>query len=160
MFSKACTPQGCFESPVVQTARSKHHWSTVNNDRLLITLMSETMPTSPRAVNIGHSPLLQSVTPAILDPARQSELLQARRKFSSSLESDVLDYLHYGPQQLEECVKHLHTMFSNIANNPNEPKYRRVSCNLHVRLTGWPYTLLIYMIQQVTQMQLECTKHS
>jgi hypothetical protein len=82
-------------------------------------------------VNVGHSPLLQqaAATPAAAAaPAgpQQAELLNARRKFSSTLESDVLDYLHYGPAQLEDCVTTMHTIFNNIVLHPDEPKYRKV----------------------------------
>eukprot|EP00882_Tetradesmus_deserticola_P001525 GHRQ01001647.1.p1 GENE.GHRQ01001647.1~~GHRQ01001647.1.p1 ORF type:complete len:210 (+),score=80.39 GHRQ01001647.1:172-801(+) len=88
---------------------------------------------SPRgAVNVGHSPLLQQApaTPAAAADAgqspRQAELSNARRKFSSTLESDVLDYLHYGPAQLEDCVTTMHTIFNNIVTHPDEPKYRKI----------------------------------
>jgi hypothetical protein len=85
-------------------------------------------------VNVGHSPLLQqaaATTPAAAasDAAagpRHAELMNARRKFSSTLESDVLDYLHYGPAQLEDCVTTMHTIFNNIVLHPDEPKYRKV----------------------------------
>lgn len=50
----------------------------------------------------------------------------ARRKFASSLEANVLDYLHYHALQLEECVRTLHTLFSNVVQHPDEHKYRRV----------------------------------
>lgn len=85
---------------------------------------------SPRgAVNVGHSQLLQGPTspeaPLYVD--KQKYLLDARRKFSSCLESDVLDYLHYHPSQLEDCVTTLHKLFSNIVEHPEDPKYRRVS---------------------------------
>jgi hypothetical protein len=94
-------------------------------------------PGSPKgAVNVGHSPLLQqaAATPAAAAAAaaaapagpQQAELLNARRKFSSTLESDVLDYLHYGPAQLEDCVMTMHTIFNNIVLHPDEPKYRKV----------------------------------
>lgn len=56
----------------------------------------------------------------------ERELLDARRKFSSSLESNVLDYLHYSPLALEDCVKTMHTLFSNIIDHPDDQKYRRV----------------------------------
>jgi hypothetical protein len=85
-------------------------------------------------VNVGHSPLLQqaaAAAPAGAAPAaaagpQQAELLDARRKFSSTLESNVLDYLHYGPAQLEDCVTTMHTIFNNIVLHPDEPKYRKV----------------------------------
>jgi hypothetical protein len=91
-------------------------------------------PSSPRgAVNVGHSPLLQQAAAAAPQAAaapvaspRQAELLNARRKFSSTLESDVLDYLHYGPSQLEDCVTTMHTIFNNIVMHPEDLKYRKV----------------------------------
>lgn len=49
-----------------------------------------------------------------------------RRQFSSKLEGSVLDYLHYSPQALEDCVKTMHTLFSNILEHPDDPKYRKV----------------------------------
>jgi hypothetical protein len=61
------------------------------------------------------------------DHAVERELLDARRKFSSNLESNVLDYLHYGPQALEDCVKTMLTLFSNILEHPDDPKYRKVT---------------------------------
>jgi hypothetical protein len=80
-------------------------------------------------MNVAHSPLLQ--TPTVVaagqpDHALERELLDARRKFSSSLESNVLDYLHYGPQALEDCVKTMHTLCNNILEHPEDPKYRKV----------------------------------
>lgn len=87
-------------------------------------------PTSPRgAVNVGHSQLLQSPTSPQGTPHldKQQDLLDARRKFNSCLESDVLDYLHYHPSQLEDCVTTLHKLFTNILEHPEDDKYRRVS---------------------------------
>lgn len=82
-------------------------------------------------MNVSHSPLVQSsaARPAVQptrDAAVERELLDARRKFSSSLESNVLDYLHYSPLALEDCVKTMHTLFSNIIDHPDDQKYRRV----------------------------------
>jgi hypothetical protein len=91
-------------------------------------------------MNVAHSQLLQAAAAAPAaeggahatasahvqhSPARERELLEARRKFSSSLESRVLDYLHYSPQALEDCVRTLHTLFANIVEHPDEPKYRK-----------------------------------
>jgi hypothetical protein len=89
-----------------------------------------------RAMNVAHSPLVQATTAVSAsqpDYALERELLDARRKFSSSLESSVLDYLHYGPQALEDCVKTMHTLCSNILEHPEDPKYRKVG--QHRRLT-------------------------
>lgn len=91
-------------------------------------------------MNVGHSPLLQQAAAATAGAAaapagaaasaaqgaRHAELLNARRKFSSTLESDVLDYLHYGPSQLEDCMTTMHTIFNNIVLHPDEPKYRKI----------------------------------
>lgn len=100
--------------------------------------MADQQQQQHRAMNVSHSPLVQqqqstahpdantAPTAAQLDAAKQRELLDARRKFSSSLESNVLDYLHYGPQALEDCVKTMHTLFSNILEHPDDPKYRKV----------------------------------
>jgi flavin-dependent dehydrogenase len=97
--------------------------------------------TSPRGggTNLAHSSALLAATaaasagaaaaPAQQQPSAavvQRELLDARRKFSSSLESNVLDFLHYSPLALEECVRTLHTLFDNVLQHPEEPKYRRV----------------------------------
>jgi hypothetical protein len=86
------------------------------------------------AQNLSHSPLVQqSAAPqhpsaaAADHAALERELLDARRKFSSSLESNVLDYLHYSPQALEDCVKTMHTLNSNILEHPEDPKYRKVA---------------------------------
>lgn len=87
-------------------------------------------PSSPKgAVNVGHSQLLQSPTSAegVVHTTKEKSLLEARRKFNSCLESDVLDYLHYHPSQLEDCVTTLHRLFSNIIEHPEDQKYRRVS---------------------------------
>lgn len=86
------------------------------------------------AQNVSHSPLVQQ-SAAVPHPsaaaadhaALERELLDARRKFSSSLESNVLDYLHYSPQALEDCVKTMHTLCSNILEHPDDPKYRKVA---------------------------------
>lgn len=82
-------------------------------------------------MNVSHSPLVQAPAVTVVskqpDHLIERELLDARRKFSSSLESNVLDYLHYSPQALEDCVKTMHTLFSNIMEHPDDPKYRRVS---------------------------------
>ncbi|GBF97399.1 hypothetical protein Rsub_09564 [Raphidocelis subcapitata] len=51
----------------------------------------------------------------------------ARRKFSSALESNVLDYLHYAPAVLEQCVSTLHKVFSNVLENGAEDdKFKKV----------------------------------
>jgi hypothetical protein len=85
----------------------------------------------PRAMNVSHSPLVQAPAVSVVlkqpDHLIERELLDARRKFSSSLESNVLDYLHYSPQALEDCVRTMHTLFSNIMEHPDDPKFRRVS---------------------------------
>eukprot|EP00879_Flechtneria_rotunda_P004262 GHRR01004511.1.p1 GENE.GHRR01004511.1~~GHRR01004511.1.p1 ORF type:complete len:215 (+),score=64.33 GHRR01004511.1:164-808(+) len=89
--------------------------------------MSEQL--SPRAVNVGYSPLLQhsaDVTANHAHYAREKDLIDARRKFSSTLEGNVLDYLHYYPQQLEDCIKTLYILFSNIVQHPDDPKYKRI----------------------------------
>lgn len=87
-------------------------------------------PTSPRgAVNVGHSQLLHSPTSPQEKQhvVKHQDVLDVRRKFNSSLESDVLDYLHYHPSQLEDCVTTLHRLFSNIVEHPDDSKFRRVS---------------------------------
>lgn len=109
-------------------------------------------PESPRAVNVSHSPLLQPqqqqqtvTSPRQEGGGKQKELLEARRKFSSSLESDVLDYLHYHPAQLEDCVKTLHTIFNNIVTYPDDAKYRRVgSCPVRGGTACWVTAMLAY----------------
>jgi len=53
-------------------------------------------------------------------------LLEARRKFASHLDNVVLDYKHYHPSQLDACVGTLHTIFGNVVQNPEEPKYRKI----------------------------------
>eukprot|EP00775_Hariotina_reticulata_P005438 gene5438-5671_t len=87
-------------------------------------------PTSPKAaVNVQHSLLLDSQTTqadAHTQYHRQTKITEQKRKFSSCLESSVLDYLHYHPSQLEDCVKTLHTLFSNVVLYAEDPKYRKV----------------------------------
>lgn len=90
--------------------------------------------TKHMAQNVSHSPLVQQSaaaphpSAAAADHAAlERELLDARRKFSSSLESNVLDYLHYSPQALEDCVRTMHTLCSNILEHPDDPKYRKVA---------------------------------
>lgn len=51
---------------------------------------------------------------------------EARRKFSSALETNVLDYLHYGPAVLETCVATLEKIFGNALDNPEDDKYGKV----------------------------------
>lgn len=121
-------------------------------------------PTSPRgAVNVGHSQLLQDTTVSSnVEHAQQHKVfLNARRKFNSCLESDVLDYLHYHPSQLEDCVKTLHTLFNNIVEHPEDPKYRRVSstcilacCSCHV-LSWLSYPTPCLFLLMVAVVQLE-----
>jgi hypothetical protein len=106
------------------------------------------------SMNVSHSPLVQESARVIIpqqDHAVERELLDARRKFSSNLESNVLDYLHYGPQALEDCVKTMLTLFSNILEHPDDPKYRKVTvgypckprqqlcCPVYVPQTYIPY---------------------
>ncbi|KAF8061945.1 hypothetical protein HT031_004205 [Scenedesmus sp. PABB004] len=88
-------------------------------------------PTSPRAVNVGHSQLLDAPLQreALAPGGEAASLLEARRKFSSALESSVLDYLHFGPQQLEDCVRTLHTLFDNIVQHPGDAKFRRIKAS-------------------------------
>ena len=99
-------------------------------------------PSSPTgAVNVGHSQLLQSPTSVqgVAHTEKQKDLLEARRKFNSCLESDVLDYLHYHPSQLVDCVTTLHRLFSNIVEHPDDQKYRRVSRATTSAFLGlWP----------------------
>lgn len=54
------------------------------------------------------------------------EVRLARRRFSSALESNVLDYLHNAPAALEACVSTLERMFANVLDHPDDEKYRRV----------------------------------
>ncbi|KAI8475708.1 MAG: hypothetical protein J3K34DRAFT_28503 [Monoraphidium minutum] len=51
---------------------------------------------------------------------------EARRKFSSALESNVLDYLHYAPAVLEACVATIEKIFGNALDNPDDEKFRRI----------------------------------
>ena len=56
------------------------------------------------------------------DPA----VREARRRFSSKLETDVLDFLHYAPAALEACVATLEKIFANVLDNEADEKFRRV----------------------------------
>lgn len=89
------------------------------------------MDTANRAMNVSHvSPLVNQPTSIAAQPdhsaAVERELLDSRRKFSAKLEGSVLDYLHYSPAALEDCVKTMHTLCNNILEHPEDPKYRKV----------------------------------
>jgi hypothetical protein len=67
--------------------------------------------------------VVQRAAASVVDPT----LTEARRKFSSHLENVVLDYKHYHPSQLDACTATLHTIFGNVLQNPDDPKYRKVT---------------------------------
>lgn len=71
-------------------------------------------PTGPPS---GNTPAPSHDRKAILD---------ARKKFSATLDDEVLDYKHNHPGAVENCVTTLLKIFNNVITSPTEQKYRQV----------------------------------
>ncbi|GLC36286.1 hypothetical protein PLESTF_001732400 [Pleodorina starrii] len=92
--------------------------------------MTETSPTRTSLGHAGLSAIARVDHESSIDIAKQKidhqMVLEGRRKFSSHLEDRVLDYFHNNPINIEACLATCIKLFSNVVNNPNEEKYRKV----------------------------------
>lgn len=96
--------------------------------------MSHQLNKSRRRAN--HYRFFQSIMQTSASPSVPSQspgptiankvVLEARKKFASALDDEVLDYRHNHPVHVENCVNTLIKIFDNVVQSHDQEKFRQV----------------------------------